>query len=215
EKRYAAWKQPVGLHDYERPNSRLGGVVYEIPLTIVIAGYVAADAQGAHVVNEYWSSVIRRKASGEEVIIGDMMSGQYLDDLRSSEPLGRRGYACLQAVHQLGETPVSILGGLFTFFPYLLLEEGDWVLSQDGHFGKVTEDWFFNGNGNAPYWFTGGWPFITSTGSALWFSDTHPQREADDCAVRILVPGLESDTAGCVVICLDGLEGNAHCGIKI
>src|SRR5690606_17089599 len=215
EKRYAAWKQPVGLHDYERPNSRLGGVVYEIPLTIVIAGYVAADAQGSHVVNEYLSSVILRKASGEEVIIADIMSGQYLNELLSSVTTEQRGYGFLHAIYQLGESPVSILGGLFTFFPYLLLEEGDWVLSQDGHFEKVTEDWFYNGNGNAPYWFTGGWPFITSSGSALWFSDTHPQGGTDVCAVRVLVPGLESDAAGCVEICLDELEGNAHCGISI
>ena len=34
-KRYASWKQPVGLHDYELPYSKLQGVTYEIPSTII------------------------------------------------------------------------------------------------------------------------------------------------------------------------------------
>src|SRR5690606_1628317 len=45
-KRYASWKQPVGLHDYERPYSKLRGVTYEIPATIIIAGLTNAFAQG-------------------------------------------------------------------------------------------------------------------------------------------------------------------------
>src|SRR5690606_19728059 len=179
------------------------------------AGYVAADAQGAHVVNEYLSSVILRRASGEEVTIADIMSGQYLNELLSSATTEQRGYGFLHAIYQLGESPVSILGGLFTFFPYLLLEEGDWVLSQDGHFEKVTEDWFFNGNCNAPYWFTSGLSVIIRSDRVMWFSNTLHQWVADDCTVWILVHVLESDTTGCVVICLDELEGNAQCVISI
>lgn len=214
EKRYASWKQPVGLHDYELVNTKLRGVVYEIPLTIIIAGYEAAQAQGPLVVDEYLSCVILRKADGQEVTIADIISGNYLSDLVGKVSAEQRGYGFLHAIYQLGESPVSILGGLFTFFPYLLLEEGDWVLSEGGYFEQVTSDWFYTGHGTAPYWFAGGWPFITGTGGAEWYSDGHLVG-ASGCAVRVLVPALEDGAEACVEICLDDLDGQAHCGISI
>src|SRR5690606_35091415 len=142
QKRYRAWKQPVGLHDYELPNAKLGGVVYEIPLTIIIAGVELAEAQGAATLAEYLNCVIVRKADGGEVPIGDIVSGDYLSDLLTSGSTGRLGYGFLHAIYKLGESPVSILGGLFSFYPYLLLEQGDWVLSEGGNFEEVTADWF-------------------------------------------------------------------------
>src|SRR5690606_39064937 len=109
---------------------------------------------------------------------------------------------------------VGLYGGSLTFFPYLLLEEVDWVLSGEGYFEQVTSDWYYNGHGAAPFWFAGGWPFITGSGGALWYSDGHPEG-ATGCAVRVLVPALEEGGEGCVEICLDDLDGNAHCGISI
>src|SRR5690606_6462143 len=37
-KRYASWKKTVGVHDYERPYDKLGGLTYEIPASIILAG---------------------------------------------------------------------------------------------------------------------------------------------------------------------------------
>ena len=59
-KRYASWKQPVGLHDYEQPYSKLRGVTYEIPATIIIAGLTNAFAQGIDTYQEYLDCVILR-----------------------------------------------------------------------------------------------------------------------------------------------------------
>ncbi len=215
QKRYSAWKQPVGLHDYELPNAKIGGVVYEIPLTIIIAGVELADAQGAATLAEYLNCVIVRKAGGGEVTVGDIISGDYLSDLLSSVSTPRLGYGFLHAIYKLGESPVSIIGGLFSFYPYLLLEQGDWVLSEGGNYEEVTKDWFYNGNGNAPYWFTGGWPFISAGDAGVWYSDRHLEAESGVCSVRVLLPALEAESETCVEVCLDALSGHAHCGIVI
>ena len=215
QKRYSAWKQPVGLHSYELAHTQLGGVAYEIPLTIIIAGLEGAQSQGALVLEEYLNCVIVRKAEGRDVTIGDIVSGDYLSDLITKATAEQLGYGFLHAIYQIGESPVNILGGLFTFFPYLLLEEGDWVLSEGGNFEKVTGDWFYAGTGNAPFWFTGGWPFISGTGDCVWYSDGHGEGGGDVCGVRVLVPALEEGTEVCVEICLADLDGNPHCGIRI
>src|SRR5690606_3470737 len=74
-KRYASWKQPMGLHDYERPHAKLRGLTYEIPATIIIAGLVNAYAQGQTVFEEYLECVIVKKANGTSITIGDIVSG--------------------------------------------------------------------------------------------------------------------------------------------
>src|SRR5690606_6608814 len=169
----------------------------------------------ALVLEEYLNCVIIRKAEGRDVTIGDIVSGDYLSDLITKATAEQLGYGFLHAIYQLGESPVNILGGLFTFFPYLLLEEGDWVLSEGGNFEKVTGDWFYAGTGNAPFWFTGGWPFISGTGDCVWYSDGHGEGGGDVCGVRVLVPALEEGTEVCVEICLADLDGNPHCGSRI
>src|SRR5690606_28120657 len=91
-KRYAAWKQPVGLHDYELPNSKLGGLTYELPLTIIEAGLQNALAQGTNVYNEYLKSVILRKADGTEITIGDIVSGDYMNDVIAKATTTQKRY---------------------------------------------------------------------------------------------------------------------------
>ena len=214
-KQYAAWKQPMGLHDYELPHTRLRGVTYELPLTVVLSGLETAQAQTANVMNEYLNSVIVLKTGGREVTIGDIVSGHYMDDLIANARTEQLAYGFLHAIYKLGQDPISILGGKFSFFPYLLLEEGDRVLSESGQYEKVTSDWFYTGHGNAPFWFSGGWPLISGDGDCVWYSDGDGNRRTRNCGIQILLPGLESDTADCVVLCLDDIIDNPHCGIHI
>src|SRR5690606_14985115 len=98
--------------------------------------------------------------------------------------------------------------------PYLLLEEGDWILSEGGHFERVDADWFYNGGGQAPYWFAGGWPSINGSEGCVSYRDEAEVEELG--CIRIQVPGLT--IAGglssqiCDTICLGT---GVHCGITI
>ena len=149
-KRYASWKQPMGLHDYELPYTKLRGVTYEIPGTIIVAGLLNAYAQGQNVFEEYLNCVILRKADGTEVTIGDIVSGDYMDDLISNATPQQLGYGFLQALIELNEKPINVIVDVaLNFYPYLLLQKGDWILSEGGNFEKVDDDWFYNGNGQA------------------------------------------------------------------
>ncbi|WP_236972652.1 choice-of-anchor Q domain-containing protein, partial [Membranihabitans marinus] len=107
-KRYAAWKQPVGLHDYELPYAKLKGLTYELPVTVIIAGMENASAQGEEVFNEYLECVILKKGSGEEITIGDIVSGDYMDELLSSLSQKQLGYGFLQGLVELSEDPINI-----------------------------------------------------------------------------------------------------------
>src|SRR5690606_14255404 len=213
-KRYASWKQPIGLHDYELPYSKLRGVTYEIPATIIVAGLVNASAQGPDVLDDYLNCVILRKANGvDSVTIRDIVTGDYANELINNATDEQRLYGFLQILIELNEKPINvILEVVFNFYPYLLLEEGDWILSEGGHFEKVTSDWFYNGNGNSPYWFAGGWPSIYGTGDCISYCDVGSG--ADFGCIEIAVPfltiegGLASDT--CDTICL---KAGTHCGI--
>ncbi len=217
-KRYASWKQPIGLHDYELPYSKLRGVTYEIPATIIIAGLVNAASQGPDVLEEYLECVILRKANGGEVTIGDIVSGTYMNNLINNATNEQRLYGFLQVLIELNEKPINvILEVVFNFYPYLLLEIGDWILSEGGQFEEVTADWFYNGNGNSPYWFAGGWPSIYGSGDCISYCDVGAG-ENFGC-VEIRVPALNidnglapGDTDSCIVICL---PLGPHCGITL
>uniref|UniRef100_UPI001F17EAEC Ig-like domain-containing protein n=1 Tax=Membranihabitans maritimus TaxID=2904244 RepID=UPI001F17EAEC len=216
-KRYAAWKQPLGIHDYEEAYSKLGGVVYELPLTIVGAGLLNAQSQGDEVLEEYLECVIVKKLDGTEITIGDIVSGDYMDDMLSTASSTQLSYGFLHAIYELGEDPVSLVGGAFTFFPYLLLEQGDWVLSENGFYEQVTEDWFYSGNANTPYWFAGGWPSIYGSGDCVRYCDV-AEGELEDCLVQMIVPALEEgaeENDGCMLVCLSELTEDPHCGISI
>src|SRR5690606_30989234 len=176
-KQYATWKQPVGLHDYERPYSRLQGLTYEIPATIIITGLTNASAQGQDVLAEYLEFVILRKVDGTEVTIGDIVSGDYMDHLLATLSAEQLTYGFLQALIELNEKPLNVILDLtFNFYPYLLLQAGDWVLSEGGHFEQVDEEWFYAGHsgGNNPYWFAGAWPSIYGSGDCNRLYDAGP-----------------------------------------
>ena len=215
-KRYASWKQPVGLHDYELPYSKLQGVTYEIPGTIIYAGLANAAAQGPDVFEEYLDCVILRKANGYEVTIREIVTGAYLNKVIANATNEQRVYGFLQLLIELNENPIAIAfhGLVGEFFPYLLLQHGDWILSEGGDFVEVTQDWFYNGHGNSPFWFAGGWPSIYGTGDCISYCDVG-SGSTFDC-IQITVPSLTVDggMAGedCDTICL---PTGPHCGITI
>src|SRR5690606_9002623 len=214
-KRYASWKQPVGLHDYERPYSKLRGVTYEIPATIIIAGLTNAFAQGFDTYQEYLDCVILRKANGvDSVTIRDIVSGDYASDLINNATDEQRTYGFLQILIELNEKPINVvLEALLEFYPYLLLQEGDWILSEGGNFEQVTSDWFFNGNGNSPYWFAGGWPSIYGTGDCVRFCDVGAESEFGCIEIQVPVLTIDGFSAdSCDTICL---PTGTHCGITI
>ncbi|MBY5960289.1 FG-GAP repeat protein, partial [Membranicola marinus] len=217
-KRYAAWKQPVGIHDYEYPHSKLRGVIYDLPLTVIEAGLDHAWDQGPKIFAEYLECVILQKADGTQVTIKDIITGDYGDDVVANATQEQLGYGLLHDILEGGISPTSWTYGStnYTFVPYLLLQEGDLILSEGGTFVQVDSDWFYNGHGNSPFWFSGGWPSIYGSGDCVSYCDVGAG-EAFDC-VRVVVPGLTIEegisTTGelCEEICLK--EG-VHCGIQI
>src|SRR5690606_26581391 len=234
--RYASWKQPVGLHDYEKPNIKLQGVVYQLPLTIVAAGALNAYDQGEQAWQTYLNGVILRKVDGSEFTIGDIIGNrpynaplnndpfatEYMTYLSNNLDSEQKLYGFLHAIFEVGEDPLSIIGGpvLLDFFPYILLEKGDWILSENGNFEQVTDQWFFRndsgtGQSNSPYWFAGAWPSVYGGDGCVRYHDLNPGAgdESEQCTIRVVVPALDADT--CVTICLNELNGNPHCGISI
>ncbi|MBY5956811.1 T9SS type A sorting domain-containing protein [Membranicola marinus] len=225
-KRYASWKQPVGLHDYELPYAKLRGVTYELPLTVITAELEHASDEG--LLDEYLGCVILRQSDGSEVTIGDLVKGLYMDNLLAGMSPAQRGYGFLQSIIDGNETPETVSTGMgsFTFYPYLLLQSGDQVLSEDGGFEQVDADWFYSGHGNSPYWFSGGWPSIYGNGDCVSYCDVGvgPQDAWGGC-ILIQVPSLSSEgfsTSECDTICLPSAghevnltAGGIHCGIAI
>src|SRR5690606_37058946 len=129
-------------------------------------------------------------------------------------------YGFLQALIELNEKPLNVILDLtFNFYPYLLLQAGDWVLSEGGHFEQVDEEWFYAGHsgGNNPYWFAGAWPSIYGSGDCSRLYDAGPGAgsAAEHGCIQIQVPYLTSDgpaSDSCIILCLQ--EGD-HCGITI
>ncbi|MBY5959478.1 DUF285 domain-containing protein, partial [Membranicola marinus] len=225
-KRYIAWKQPVGLHDYERPYAKLRGVTYEIPVSVIALGLLNAILQGEEVFYEYLNCVILRKSNGEEVTIGDIVTGDYIDDLIASMTDEQKTYGFLQLLIEQEENPylMDTEMGLFGFYPYLLLQDGDWVMSDGGSFVQVTQEWFYNGHGNNPFWFSGGWPSIYGSDGCISYCDVESAKDLD--CIKVRVPALtieegitfpgdgqdEESNNGCQIICL---PTGVHCGITI
>src|SRR5690606_27469435 len=159
--------------------------------------------------------VIVKKANGANVTIGDIVSGDYLKALFATTTSEPKLYGFLQVLIELNENPVTVvLGALIEFFPYVLLELGDWVLSEDGNYEQVTSDWFFNGHGNSPFWFAGGWPSIYGSGDCVSYCDGGAGDDFACISVRVpvltIADGLASDT--CREICLNDA---VHCGLTI
>src|SRR5690606_7272609 len=186
-----------------------------IPATIIIAGLTNAYAQGPDVYAEYLECVILRKADGTEVTIGDIVSGDYAANLIANLTPEQSVPAILQVLIELNEKPINvILEASISFVPYLLLQDGDWVLSEGGNFEQVDADWFYNGNGNSPYWFAGGWPSIYGSGDCISYCDVGAGAEFG--CIEIAVPLLDTtgfSAEGCDTICLP-TEG-VHCGITV
>uniref|UniRef100_UPI001F15B1C0 hypothetical protein n=1 Tax=Membranihabitans maritimus TaxID=2904244 RepID=UPI001F15B1C0 len=110
-KRYAAWKQPLGIHDYEEAYSKLGGVAYQLPASIIGAGLINAYAQGENVWEEYLECVILKKVDGTEITIGDIVGDfggspfdtEYIEYLADNTNSSQLGYGFLHGIYELGE----------------------------------------------------------------------------------------------------------------
>ncbi|WP_236971163.1 hypothetical protein, partial [Membranihabitans marinus] len=228
-KRYAAWKQPMGLHDYELPYGKMGAVTYELPAAVLLAGYVNAAAQD--LLDEYLACVILKKndKAQTEYTIGEIINGDYISDVLTGASSTQLGYGALNIVARLADDWENHLIALasFQYFPYVFLEKGDRVLSADGYYEEVTDQWFWDGNGNSPYWFAAGWPSIYGSGDCVRYCDVATGTTSD--CVSVCVPVIELDDEGnldfsvgqnnspddCVEICLDDFAGLPHCGITM
>ncbi|GAA5220822.1 hypothetical protein GCM10025777_14520 [Membranihabitans marinus] len=228
-KRYAAWKQPMGIHDYELPYGKMGAVTYELPAAVLAAGYVNAALQNLQ--EDYLNCVILKKNDKDstEYTIGDIVDGSYIVDVLAGASTTELGYGALNIVARLADDWENYLIAFATgqYFPYLFLEKGDRVLSADGYYEEVTDEWFWNGNGNSPYWFAAGWPSIYGSGDCVRYCD-EAEGATDEC-IAVCVPVIALDDEGnldfsvgqnnspdtCVEICLDELAGDPHCGISM
>src|SRR5690606_38311579 len=98
----------------------------------------------------------------------------------------------------------------------LLLQEGDWILSDGGNFEKVTADWFFNGNGNSPYWFAGGWPSIYNSENCISYCVAAHSEDLECIYIQLppltIEEGITDNVEGCITVCL---AESPHCGITI
>ncbi|WP_236981148.1 hypothetical protein, partial [Membranihabitans maritimus] len=123
-------KQPLGIHDYEEAYSKLGGVAYQLPASIIGAGLINAYAQGENVWEEYLECVILKKVDGTEITIGDIVGDfggnpfdtEYVEYLADNTNSSQLGYGFLHAIYELGEDPINLAIGVLpplSYFPYL------------------------------------------------------------------------------------------------
>ncbi|MBY5957951.1 T9SS type A sorting domain-containing protein [Membranicola marinus] len=212
-KRYAAWKQPVGIHDYELPYTKLQGVVYDLPQTVVLAGLQNAWNQGPNVFDKYLDCVILKKADGTSVTIRHIIDGTYFTSMMANASQEQLTYGFLHEILEGGYSTTNFQS--YSFYPVLLLQDGDQILSEGGNFAIVDSDWFYNGHGNNPFWFSGGWPSIYGSGDCISYCDVGTGDKFD--CIQVSVPALTVTGASpysddCVTICL---ETGVHCGITI
>src|SRR5690606_8266891 len=84
----------------------------------------------------------------------------------------------------------------------------------DGNYEQVTSDWFFNGHGNSPFWFAGGWPSIYGSGDCVSYCDGGDGDDFACISVRVpvltIADALASDT--CRELCANEA---VHCGLTI
>src|SRR5690625_3307797 len=228
--RFAAWKQPMGIADFERPYSQMGALSYHIPGYVIEAGLINACNQSQSKYDSYLKYVIMKNPDGTEVTIRDIISGDYMfhpvTGVVNRATTTQLGYGILNQIYE-GATGLidaitiggwsSCSGGTYTFYNYLFPVIGAEVLSENGTYETVTEEWFYNGTGNSPYWFSGGWPSIYGTGDCTSYcsgADVVSQEEA----VWIKVPGLVIDAEGSPYAGLCDtirVTSSTSCGLKI
>src|SRR5690625_3951159 len=224
--RYASWKQPVGLADFEQPYSGLGSIVYHIPGYVIEAGLWNACNQSTAKYNSYLNFVIMKNPDGSVVRIRDIITNSYINNVIANATPTQKGYGILNQIYE-GATGLidavtigglnACSGGTYTFYNYLFPEIGAEVLSENGTYETVTEEWFYNGTGNSPYWFSGGWPSIYGSGDCTTYCDVHGGKALED-KIRVRVPVLIADMDGlpygeeCMEI---NLSSNVNCGLKI
>src|SRR5690625_2194503 len=200
--RFASWKQPVGLADFEQPYSGLGAISYHIPGYVIEAGLINACNQSQEKYDSYLDFVIMKYPNGDVVTIEDIITGAYFTHptkgVFARATTTQLGYGILNQIYE-GATGLidaitiggwsSCSGGTYTFYNYLFPVIGSQVLSENGTYETVTEEWFYNGTGNSPYWFSGGWPSIYGTGDCTSYC-SGADVDALDEAVWIQVPSL-------------------------
>src|SRR5690625_44284 len=214
---YASWKQPVGIGDYELPAEKLGHVVYHIPGSIIHAGLANACAQGGEVLSAYLETVIVKYTDGNVVRVRDIVDGSYMAGVIGTATPVQQGYGILQLIYDGLASPYSMTlsCGSYSFYEYVLLPLGAEVMSENGSYERVGMDWFYNGTGNAPYWFSGGWPSVYGSGSCVSYCDKG-RDHGFDC-VSIVVPSLTKegyDLENCDTICLTA-DGMDYCGLRV
>lgn len=221
---YASWKQPVGIADFELPYSGLGAIVYNIPGYVIEAGLYNACQQGTAKYNSYLNKVIMKNPDNTTVTIRDIITGSYISNVLANATPAQRGYGILNMIYE-GLLDATTMGGFsscsgstYTFYNYLFPVLGAEVLSENGKFETVTEEWFYNGTGNTPYWFSGGWPSIYGSGDCVSFCDVHSSVASPLGSIRVRVPRLNASGTGsaygeeCQSITIQ--EGT-KCGIKV
>src|SRR5690625_5005653 len=148
EYEYASWKQPMGLADFEQPHSGLGAVVYNIPGYVIEAGLYNACQQGTAKYNSYLNKVIMKNPDNTVVTINDIITGSYISGVLGSATPEQLGYGILNQIYEGFLDAItfggysSCSGGSYTFWNYLFPVIGAEVLSEDGTFETVTEEWF-------------------------------------------------------------------------
>src|SRR5690625_689328 len=206
--RYASWKQPVGLADFEQPYSGLGAISYHIPGYVIEAGLVNACRQGQSKYDSYLKFVIMKNPDGSVVTIEDIITGAYMFDpvtgVMARTTAQQKGYGILNQIYEgvTGLIDAITLGGAasglgcgpssYIFYNYLFPVIGAEVLSEDGTYETVTSEWFYNGTGNSPYWFSGGWPSIYGSGDCTSYCSGAEVGDLD-AGVWVQVPSLIAD----------------------
>src|SRR5699024_2488504 len=175
--RFAAWKQPMGIADFEQPYSQMGALSYHIPGYVIEAGLLNACRQGQSKYDSYLKYVIMKNPDGTVVTIRDIISGDYMfhpvTGVIERATTTQLGYGILNQIYEgvTGLIDAITIGGWsscapsnYVFYNYLFPVIGSQILSENGTYETVTEEWFYNGTGNSPYWFSGGWPSIYGSG---------------------------------------------------
>src|SRR5690625_2552222 len=226
--RFAAWKQPMGIADFEQPYSQMGALSYHIPGYVIEAGLINACNQSQSKYDSYLKYVIMKNPDGTEVTIRDIISGDYMfhpvTGVIARATTTQLGYGILNQIYEGATGLIDAItfggtscGSTYTFYNYLFPVIGSEILSENGTYETVTEEWFYNGTGNSPYWFSGGWPSIYGSGDCTTYCDVHGGKALED-KIRVRVPVLIADMDGlpygeeCMEI---NLSSNVNCGLKI
>src|SRR5690625_2267309 len=142
-----------------------------------------------------------KNPDGSVIRIKDILTNNYIINVIANATPRQLGYGILNQIYEgaTGLIDAVTIGGLnacssgtYTFYNYLFPEIGAEVLSENGVYETVTSDWFYNGTGNSPYWFSGGWPSIYGSGDCTTYCDVHGGTAIED-RIRVRVPVLIAD----------------------